>query len=175
MWKVVVIVFMVGVSAVLLLASRRPDSFHVQRSLRMQAPAEKIYALIQDMQAFQRWNPYAKKDAEMRTSYYGPASGVGAGQRFEGKRSGTGSLEIVGTQAPSELRMRLDMSAPLQAHNDIRFTLQPEGNATTVTWAMDGASPLIAKLAGLFFSMDHMIGADFETGLADLKALAERP
>jgi hypothetical protein len=29
------------------------------------------------------------------------------------------------------------------------------------------------KLMGVFFNMDKMIGADFETGLASLKAQAE--
>jgi hypothetical protein len=28
---------------------------------------------------------------------------------------------------------------------------------------------------GLFFDMDTMIGKDFEAGLADLKAVAEKP
>jgi hypothetical protein len=30
------------------------------------------------------------------------------------------------------------------------------------------------KLMGLFLDMDRMIGKDFETGLANLKALAEK-
>ena len=53
-------------------------------------------------------------------------------------------------------------------------TLEPRGDATTVTWAMDGPSPYIAKLMGIFFNMDTMIGKDFETGLANLKAVSEK-
>ncbi len=34
--------------------------------------------------------------------------------------------------------------------------------------------PYLAKVIGIFFSMDKMIGKDFETGLADLKAIAEK-
>jgi hypothetical protein len=43
-----------------------------------------------------------------------------------------------------------------------------------VTWAMQGASPYIAKLMGIFIDMDKMIGRDFEAGLASLKTLAEQ-
>jgi len=43
-----------------------------------------------------------------------------------------------------------------------------------VTWVMAGPSPYISKLMGLFFNMDKLIGADFETGLANLKRLTEQ-
>jgi hypothetical protein len=39
---------------------------------------------------------------------------------------------------------------------------------------MYGPSPFVAKLMGLFFSMDKMVGGKYEEGLAKLKALAER-
>jgi hypothetical protein len=39
---------------------------------------------------------------------------------------------------------------------------------------MDGPSPYIAKLMGVFFNMDRMIGKDFETGLGNLKTVAEK-
>jgi hypothetical protein len=38
---------------------------------------------------------------------------------------------------------------------------------------MDGPSPYIARLLGLFFNMDELIGGDFETGLVNLKAVSE--
>ena len=39
---------------------------------------------------------------------------------------------------------------------------------------MEGASPYIARLIGVFIDMDAMIGRDFEAGLANLKARAEQ-
>jgi hypothetical protein len=38
---------------------------------------------------------------------------------------------------------------------------------------MDGRNPFMAKLMQVFVSMDKMVGKDFETGLANLKARAE--
>jgi hypothetical protein len=43
-----------------------------------------------------------------------------------------------------------------------------------VTWAMHGPSNFIGKLMGIFVNMDQMIGKDFEAGLDNLKALAEK-
>ena len=39
---------------------------------------------------------------------------------------------------------------------------------------MYGPAPFLSKLMQVFVSMDKMIGKDFEQGLANLKALAER-
>ena len=43
-----------------------------------------------------------------------------------------------------------------------------------MTQAMYGPNTFLAKLMGLFFSMDKMIGQKYEEGLASLKAIAER-
>ena len=74
----------------------------------------------------------------------------------------------------SRVAIQLDFTKPFEARNTAEFTLQPQGDATTVTWAMYGPSPYIAKLMGVFFSMDSMIGKDFEAGLANLKSTTEK-
>jgi hypothetical protein len=40
---------------------------------------------------------------------------------------------------------------------------------------MFGASPYMARLMGIVFNMDKMLGKSFDIGLANLKALAESP
>jgi len=70
--------------------------------------------------------------------------------------------------------MQLDMLEPIEGHNTVEFTLVPRGDTTEVTWAMRGTSPFIGKLMGVFINMDQMIGQEFETGLSNLKTLAER-
>ena len=77
--------------------------------------------------------------------------------------------------APSRLLIQLDFIKPFEGHNMAEFTLQPQaGGATELRWAMYGPSPYIAKLMGVFVSMDRMVGKDFEAGLANLKAAAEK-
>jgi hypothetical protein len=70
--------------------------------------------------------------------------------------------------------MKLDFTSPMEAHNRADFTLVPAGDSTNVTWAMSGPSPYISKVMGTVFSMDRMVGSEFEKGLADLKTLAEK-
>ena len=174
MIKTLLIIVVLAIAGLLVFAATRPDTFSLQRSLLIQAPPGKLQPLINDMRQFNTWNPYEKKDPAIQGSYSGPAAGPGARYAFKGNQDvGEGSLEITAS-APHQVGMRLDMSAPMEAHNQITFTLVPRGRATEVTWAMEGACPFIAKLMGVFLDMDAMIGRDFEAGLASLQLIAER-
>ena len=75
------------------------------------------------------------------------------------------------------LKIVIDLTflKPMEARNVAEFILQPMGlEGTSVTWAMHGSNPFIAKLIQVFFSMDKMVGGDFAKGLANLKAVAEK-
>lgn len=174
MLKTIAFVALLAVAALLVFAAARPDTFVVARSATVQATPEKLYPLINDLRQFNTWNPYGKKDPNMRGEYRGPTAGPGAAYHFEGNKDvGKGSIRIVDA-APGKVTMQLHMIEPFEGRNSVEFILQPRGAATEVTWSMNGPSPFIAKLAGVFMDMDRMIGRDFEAGLAGLKQRAER-
>ena len=175
MFRTIAIVVVVPVVAVLVLASTRPDTFQVQRSINIQAAPEKIFPLINDLQRFNTWSPYEQKDPQMKRVFSGAASGKGAVYEWDGNSQvGKGRLEITDSSPPSKVTIQLDMLEPMEGHNVVEFTLEPRGNSTSVTWAMQGPMPYISKVICLFINMDRMVGKDFEAGLADLKAVAER-
>jgi uncharacterized protein YndB with AHSA1/START domain len=163
------------VAVVLAFAATRPDSFSVRRAASIQAPPEKIYPLISDFSRWSAWSPYERKDPAMKRSFSGPAAGKGAVYAWEGNGDvGQGRMEIADAVAPSRVTLKLDFVKPFEAHNKVDFTLEPKGGATEVTWAMDGPMPFISKVITLFVDMDRMVGGDFEAGLANLKAIAEK-
>jgi hypothetical protein len=158
----------------LVLAAMKPDTFRVARSTTIKATPETIFPLIADMHRFNTWNPYERKDPNLKGTYSGPASGKGAAYAWESKEVGTGSMEITDTAPPSKVAIRLDFVKPFEAHNNVDFTLVPKGDATEVTWAMAGPVPYVGKVMHVIINMDRMVGDDFEAGLANLKALAEK-
>lgn len=164
----------VVLAGVLIVAATRPDSFRVQRSTSIKAPPEKIFVFINEFDRWTAWSPYEKKDPAMTRRRSGPAAGAGAVYAWEGdKNVGVGRMEITDSTPPSKVTIKLDFTKPFEAHNTVEFTMIPRGDATQVTWAMHGPQPYIGKLVGLFLNMDKMVGTDFETGLANLKAAAE--
>jgi hypothetical protein len=175
MLKIIVIAVVLVVGGVLIAASTRPDDFRVQRSATIKASPEKIFAHINNLQAFNAWNPFNKKDPNIKGSYSGAASGTGAAYAFEGNSDvGRGRIEITDSRPASEVRMDLHMLSPMEGRNMVEFRLLPKGDATSVTWAIQGPMPYISKVLSLFCDMDAMIGKEFENGLAELKTIAER-
>jgi uncharacterized protein YndB with AHSA1/START domain len=164
-----------GIVAVLVLASLKPDTFQVQRSIAINAPPERIYPLIADFKAWAAWSPWEKKDPAMKRSLGGAETGVGARYAWEGdKNVGQGSMEITEANAPTRIGLDLDFLKPFEAHNKVVFALQPQGQTTNVTWTMTGPVPFFAKIIHVVMNMDRMIGGDFEAGLTAIKAQAER-
>lgn len=161
---------------VLIYAASRPDTFRVERSISIKAPAEKIFPLIDDFHRWEQWSPWEKVDPALKRTYSGAASGVGAAYAWFGnKEIGQGRMEIIESTPPLRLLIKIDFLAPFEAHNTVEFILRKQGESTVLSHAMFGPSPYLAKLMGLFFSMDKMIGDKFEEGLGSLKALAEAP
>lgn len=175
MVKKIAIAVGVIVAGVLGYAATRPDTFRVERMATVKAPPEKIYPLIQDFHAWSGWSPWERVDPGMRRTYGGAPSGVGAEYAWDGdKNVGKGRMRIVEAAPPSRVVVQLDFEKPFEGHSVARFTLTPAGDGTAVTWAMQGESRFVGKLISVFMSMDRMIGDQFETGLANLKALAEK-
>jgi uncharacterized protein YndB with AHSA1/START domain len=172
---VVLLLIAVPLAVVLALAATKPDTFRVERATAIKAPPEKIFPLINDFHAWEAWSPYEKKDPNMKRTLSGASAGKGAVYEWDGDGNvGAGRMEITESSPSSKLELNLDMLKPLAAHNVVEFTLEPEGDATTVTWAMKGEAPYFAKVIHVFLDMDTMVGSDFEVGLANLKALAEK-
>ena len=168
----VVIVVLLG--AAWAFVASRPNTFRIERATTIKAPPEKIFPLINDLHGFNTWNPVAKVDPDMKLSYSGPQAGRGAAYAWESRKMGVGSMEIVDTAPPSKVVLKLDFVKPFAGSNVVEFTLQPKGDSTDVTWEMRGPMAFIPKIMNLFVSTDKMVGGQFETGLADMKAVAER-
>jgi len=175
MFKIIAIVVVGVIAAVLIFAATRPDTFRVQRTARIKAPPGKIFPLIDDLHRHTTWSPWEKKDPEMKRAHSGAPSGKGAVYEWNGnKEIGKGRMEITESTPSSRVVMAMHFIKPFEAHNTAEFTLEPKGDSTTVTWALYGPQPYFAKVMHLFFNVDKMVGKEFETGLANLKAIAEK-
>jgi uncharacterized protein YndB with AHSA1/START domain len=164
-----------AVAGVLGLAiSRRPSDFRIERSKTIAAPPSAVFARLNDLHAWEAWSPWAELDPEMRTTYEGPASGVGARYSWTGnKKVGEGRVEITESRPNDLVQLRLEFLKPFKATNTTEFQLFPEEDGTRVSWTMTGRNNFVAKAFGVFVSMDEMVGKDFEKGLDRMKEVVE--
>jgi uncharacterized protein YndB with AHSA1/START domain len=164
--------------AILLIAAFKPNHFRVQRSLDINAPAEKIFAVLNNLKQQRHWSPWDQKDPHMKRTYTGAESGVGAKYAWDGnKQIGAGSQQIMATKPNERIDINIDFTRPFEAHNKIEFILRPSGggtNTTNVTWAIHGPMPFMFRAMSVLCTMDKMMSKEFDKGLTQLKALVEK-
>jgi uncharacterized protein YndB with AHSA1/START domain len=150
--------------------------FEVTRSTTIAAPRERVHDLLDDFHQWRDWSPWEELDPNLQREYSGAESGVGARYAWEGNRkAGKGNMEIVDS-TPERVGLQLTFEKPWRATNQVAFELTPaNGDGTAVTWRMNGTNKGMAALFAKVFSMDRLVGKDFEKGLAQLKAKAESP
>jgi uncharacterized protein YndB with AHSA1/START domain len=173
--SIIAAVIALAIAVVVVLAFNQPDSFKVERSITIKAPPEKVFPLVDDFHAWAQWSPWEKLDPAMKRTYSGTPSGKGTVYEWTGdSKVGAGRMEITESSAPGKIAIQLDFFKPMEGRNPTVFTFTPKDGGTDVTWTMTGDAPFVTKIMLVFVSMDKMVGKDFETGLANMKAVAEK-
>lgn len=161
------------IAGLLVYALTRPNTFQVERSLAINAPADTIRELISDFHQWNLWSPYEQLDPAMTRTFSGEPSGVGAVYEWAGNADvGAGRMEIIDSDS-AIVMIRLDFIEPFENHSTAEFILEQHGDSTYVTWIMFGPNQFMGKFMGIFMDMDQMIGKDFEKGLVNLKSMTE--
>lgn len=174
MIKKILIGLVVLVLGFVVVVSLQPAQFRVERSITVSAPANTVFAQVNDFRNWDAWSPWAKLDPDAKFSFEGPSSGVGAVFKWSGNdKIGEGSNTITESRPGELVRISLVFIRPFEDTSTAEFSFKPDGENTVVTWSMFGENNFISKAFCLFMDMDKMVGGDFEKGLASLKAVSE--
>lgn len=150
-----------------------PANYRVERSIEMNTKPEVVFAQINSLKHWPEWTAWTVvKYSDMKISFSGPESGVGATYAWTGKTSGTGTLTITAAEAPKSVGYTLDFENGKHVSTGA-LAIEPRGTNVLVRWhnAGDlGANP-VNRIFGLL--MDRMMGPDFEEGLRKLKQRVE--
>jgi hypothetical protein len=151
------------------------STFVVEREQRVNGAPAAVLERIVDFHRWQAWSPWEDIDPELRRTYSGPDSGVGAIYEWEGNRkAGKGRMAITAVAPNESVTIDLQFLRPFKSRSAVEFAVRPDGESTIVRWTMTGPKTLMTKVMGIFTSMDKVIGPDFEKGLARLKADVEK-
>lgn len=150
-----------------------PSTFLVQRSTVINAAPNKIYNLVVEPRQWKKWSVWTQRDPDMRITYSGPPFGMGAKWSWVSKSEGTGTMEF--TRVEPDRAVEYSLFFPEFGMRSVgALRLEPAGAGTKVTWTSSGdvgGNPLKHYFT---LMMERWVGPDFEAGLANLKALAEK-
>src|SRR5687768_7181857 len=150
-----------------------PRKFRVERSVTINAPPEKIHAVVGNFREWPTWTAWnTERYPDMEMTYTGPVEGVGAKSRWTSESAGTGEMEITASDPAKGIAYDLAFDdGAMKSQGGIDYA--PAGGGALVTWHAEGdlgMSP-ISRYFGLL--MDGMMGPDLAAGLANLKQRAE--
>jgi uncharacterized protein YndB with AHSA1/START domain len=149
------------------------SAFEIVRSTHIDADPGRVHDLVNDFRQWPGWSPWEGLDPALQREYDGPPDGVGSTYSWTGNRkAGAGSMRIT-ESTPERIGIQLSFLKPWKATNQVTFELVPANAGTDVSWRMNGEQQGLAAIVGRVFSMDRLVGRDFEKGLARLKTLAE--
>ena len=164
-----------AVAAFAVVVSLQPDEYVVERTSMMDAAPEKVFAQVNDLQAWSTWTPWAKLDPTAKTTISIPSSGKGAKFTWSGNEQiGEGALVILDSRPSERVELVQAFVKPFQGQARMTFTFAPEAGGTKVTWRMDGQNDFLGKAMCLFANMDAIVGDKFAEGLANIKANVEK-
>lgn len=165
----------VGLMGFAAVATMQPDDFKITRATLIQAPAEEVFAQVNDFHNWGDWSPWAKLDPQCQETFSGPASGKGAVFAWAGNDEvGEGKMTITESRPPERILIDLEFIKPFEGKNLTEFTFESQGKQTMVSWSMAGKNNFVGKAMGLLLNCEKMIGDQFEQGFANLKAKVER-
>lgn len=170
----IVVLIIVLIAVFLVMVMLQPAHYQIERSATINAPAPVVFAQVNDFHKWNAWSPWANLDPNMKTTFEGQASGVGAMYSWTGNSDvGEGKMTIIDSRPGELVRIQLEFIKPFAASNTTDFVFTPQGNQTNVKWTMAGNNNFIGKAFSVFVNMDKMVGGDFEKGLAKLKGVSE--
>jgi effector-binding domain-containing protein/uncharacterized protein YndB with AHSA1/START domain len=168
---------LIGVGAIvlllLLIGLLLPATARVERSTAIAAPPETIFGIVSSLRRFNEWSPWFEIDPTSKYRYSGPEQGIGARIDWSSRNPelGSGAQEIVASEPPNRVRMRIEFEDETSAHAELQ--LSPDESQTRVTWSFeaDFGFNLFGRYFGLF--LGRALGPYYEKGLANLKVVAE--
>lgn len=157
------------------MTDHRQINFRLSRSRTIAAPATAVFPLIASFHEWQKWSPWEGVDPDLKRTFTGPDSGLGARYEWSGnKKAGAGTMEVIEADDPTLVVVDLRFLKPFKAENLSTFTLAEKDGETRVDWVMTGHRNLFLRVLARIIPIDKEVGKDFERGLESLAAAATR-
>lgn len=148
-----------------------PRVHQVEVSTEVDAPPATVFALVDDFRRFTLWAPWADTDPNARFIYSGGNRGKGATVTWDGTIIGNGTQTITESRPFEYVGIVINAGEPGEARS--WFRLEPGVGTTIVHWGFEADYGM--NIVGRFFAsmLGGVVARDYESGLANLKELAE--
>lgn len=152
-----------------LLVITRSSSIAVERAQVVAAPADVVFAVLNDPLQLPKVTGVTTLDAQAQVKAAGAAGADWQGDAQVGK----GHAERTAAQAPTEVKYTLTYAEPQASPVHLHFALAATESGTKVTLRHTAERGLGEKARALVMDYDRTVGPTLEASLGRLEALAK--
>ncbi len=160
------------VALILILLIVLPSNVHVERSITINAPAEKAFEQVNELKNWNNWSPWNKIDPDMTIEYSAPSKGQGASYTWRSDHKSVGNGTLTLSEVEENKKIVNALSFEKWGDNSSTMFFDGENGSVKVKWVMDNEFKGFMK----FFApmMKKTLTKQFDEGLANIKAIAEK-
>lgn len=156
-----VVLAIIGLLLILgLLAPRQVDTM---QSMVMEVPQSAAFSAVNNLKAWEEWEPWSSQDETTVMTFSDPSSGKGASYAWTSENSGEGTITITDTWPSDSLHTYVDLGPMGSA--DSRFLFLPHERGTEVQWHFHTAFPYPFNAMLLFSDFKGEIDKNYKLGL----------
>ena len=160
-----------SIALLILIGLVMPRTHRIEVTTEIDAQPATVFALVNDFRRFTLWAPWADTDPNARFIYSGNSRGVGATVTWDGAIIGSGTQTITESTPFEQVSIVMSPGEPGEAKS--WFRLVPGVGTTIVHWGFEADYGM--NIVGRYFAsmLGSVVARDYQTGLANLKVLAE--
>lgn len=170
-WILILIIVLVG--GYLIYSASQPNQLTIEKSIKINAPAEMIYAELVDFPAWHNWSTWDQLDSNMKSEYSGEMGVVGAYHQWWSNhpKIGNGKQLVVELEDNEYLKSEMHFEG-FDAINYAEFFLEEGEDSTLLRWTYTGGkTPFYLNAINTFMKAE--LEMNFEKSLKQLKAYIE--
>lgn len=148
-----------------------------EKSITINAPAEKVWQSTNTLKAMDLWSPWNDLDPNMKKEWSGVTGNPGEKVCWESKNkdAGKGCQEVKKVDAAHKrIDTEIKFLTPYESEANAYVTVTPEGNGSKATWGFSSKIPYPFTIMKLFMNMEDAVGKDYQKGLSKLKNISEQ-
>lgn len=149
----------------------QPNSFEVERSRTIKAPAVVIYNNVIDFKNWEAWSSWAEADPNMKITLSDNTKGIGGSYSWEDE-DGIGVMSTTDAKPHSSITQEMKFAEFSKSDISWKFEDATDGS-TNVTWKIAGKDlPFMFKMFSVFMGgMEKQIGPNYERSLEKLDSI----
>ena len=171
--KIIGIVILAIVVILFIWTMTWPTEAHLERTATVNAPVEKVFAVVNDFSQTKEWNPWMKIDPNAVYTYSENLVGAGAYYSWTSDHDqvGNGRQELLESIPNERIKTKMEFGG-MDGLYTADFILEADGENTKLTWSYDGKGDAMMDKMFMNF-IESFLGSTYDQGLADLKTYIE--